>query len=79
MYNLTFDRDNQNAFTQKYQENIDFTFHVNRLEYPIFHSHIDYWEFTIVTKGSLINQINTRNFLHETNFFLQISFFINIL
>lgn len=64
---FSFDGENQNAFTQKYQKEINFTYHVNQLEFPIFHSHLDYWEFTLVTKGSLINQVDNKNYLYETN------------
>lgn len=55
---IDFNHDNTNVFTIKYQEKINFTYHINEFEYPYFHAHSDYWEFTIVTKGSIINQID---------------------
>ena len=37
---------------------IDFTYHVNDFDYPHFHTHSDYWEFTVVTSGAVKNVRN---------------------
>ena len=34
---------------------IDFTYHVSNHDYPVSHIHTDYFEFTIVTKGTIDN------------------------
>jgi len=34
---------------------IDFTYHILKADYPYLHSHSDYFEFTILLEGSLIN------------------------
>ena len=34
---------------------IDFTYHVSNHDYPVSHIHTDYFEFTIVTKGTIEN------------------------
>ena len=65
----SFDYDNTNAFTQKYQNKINYTYHCNQFEYPFFHKHLDYWEFTLVVRGSLINQIDDKINLCFTNTF----------
>lgn len=58
MQNLTFDRDNNNAYTINFQSKIDFTYHINTSDFPLIHSHEDYWEFTLVTGGKMINKSN---------------------
>lgn len=58
MLNLTFDQDNNNAYTINFQSKIDFTYHINTSDYPIVHTHKDYWEFTLVTSGKIINKSN---------------------
>ena len=36
-------------------DSFNFSFHVNTTSFPINHTHLDYWEFTIITKGALTN------------------------
>ena len=55
---LTFDNDNNNAYTINFQSKIDFTYHINTSDFPLVHSHKDYWEFTLVTGGKIINRSN---------------------
>ncbi len=55
---LTFDHDNNNAYTINFQSKIDFTYHINTYDFPLVHSHKDYWEFTLVTGGKIINKSN---------------------
>ena len=63
-----FNKHNTNAFTVKYQEMIDFTYHQNKIDFPYFHTHSDYWEFTIVISGSLINEKEDHNETCDTNY-----------
>jgi len=44
--------------TVNHIKNIDYTYHINNTDYRIMHSHIKYWEFTIVTEGEIINYRN---------------------
>lgn len=39
-------------------DEINFFYHINSFDWPIEHSHLDYWEFTIITNGSIVNYIN---------------------
>ena len=55
---LTFDNDNNNSYTINFQSKIDFTYHINTSDFPLVHSHEDYWEFTLVTGGKIINKSN---------------------
>lgn len=40
-----------------YINDINFLYHINLFDWPISHTHMDYWEFTIITNGSIKNQI----------------------
>ncbi len=44
----------------QHSEEIDFLYHINHCDWPVVHGHKDYWEFTIITKGSLKN-CNAKN------------------
>ncbi len=37
-----------------------YKYHINTFPYPIKHGHLDYWEFTIITEGSIIENINNK-------------------
>lgn len=37
---------------------VSYTYHVNTFPFNIEHGHADYWEFTIVTDGTIANHIN---------------------
>ena len=43
---------------QREKENVTCQFYINIGEYPIFHSHEDYWEFCVVTDGILDDHLN---------------------
>lgn len=58
---LTFDRDNNNSYTMNFQSKIDFTYHINTSDFPLVHTHEDYWEFTLVTGGKIVNKSNHGN------------------
>lgn len=39
-------------------KSIDFTYHVNNFDYQEMHTHSDYWEFTVVSNGTIENNRN---------------------
>lgn len=41
-----------------YIDEINFFHHINLFDWPIEHSHRDYWEFTVVTNGTIVNCVN---------------------
>jgi len=41
-----------------YIDEINFFHHINLFDWQIEHSHRDYWEFTIITNGTIINCVN---------------------
>ena len=40
---------------------IDFTYHINNYDYPYLHTHEDYWEFTVVSSGTIKNVRNGKD------------------
>lgn len=38
--------------------NCNFSYSINTTDYPTMHNHVDYWEFCIITHGSVKNRIN---------------------
>ena len=42
-------------------------FHINTFDYPDFHGHEDYWEFTIVISGTLENRLNGKSHICPAN------------
>ena len=64
---LEFDRDNNNAFLIKDEKKHDFSHHINTFPFPMMHGHSDYWEFTLVTKGSIKNVCNNETFIYKQN------------
>lgn len=47
----------------KYKDNIEFDYHVRSTDFPILHGHKDYWEFTILTEGTVYNVLNGEKML----------------
>lgn len=64
---MEFDRDNNNAFLIRDEKKHDFSHHINSFPFPILHGHIDYWEFTLITKGSIKNVCNNETFNYSQN------------
>ena len=48
-------------------ENMNFLYHINLFDWPIEHGHNDYWEFTIVTTGTIDNCCNGTVRTYGTN------------
>ena len=50
---------------------ISFSYHTNNFDWPQLHEHVDYWEFTILTSGSVYNYLNgyTETYHKNTLFF----------
>ena len=45
---------------------INFYYHINMCDWPIKHSHKDYWEITVVASGEIINRTDKGGELHKT-------------
>lgn len=58
---------NANPSMMEHVSEIDFLYHINTCDWPITHGHKDYWEFTIVTKGSMRNRCNSKETIHGAN------------
>lgn len=46
-------------------DEINFYHHINLFDWPIEHSHRDYWEFTVVTNGTIVNCINGKEKIYK--------------
>lgn len=66
MVKFTFN-DNLTTKLLNFANEISCTYHINNFDYPQTHIHTDYWEFTILTNGSIINYINGDNELYHKN------------
>lgn len=66
MKNLTFICD-IDQYSVEHIEQIHFKYHINTFDFPIFHSHQDYWEFTILTEGKIHNIINGKKETYQQN------------
>ena len=64
---LEFDKDNNNAFLIRDDKKHDFSHHINTFPFPLLHGHLDYWEFTLVTKGSIKNVCDNETFTYGQN------------
>ncbi len=58
---------NANLNTVRHSDEINFLYHINLFDWPIQHGHKDYWEFTIVTNGTIHNCINGKNKAYTEN------------
>ncbi len=56
-----------NLNTVSHHEEMNFLYHINLFDWPMQHGHKDYWEFTIVTNGSINNCINGKNKTYNEN------------
>lgn len=60
-------KENMHHSAYKYGDNLDFDYHVNEFDFPMLHSHADYWEFTLLTNGKVYNVLNGKKHLHTAN------------
>lgn len=51
---------------QPHASKINYDYHIRSIEYPLPHNHNGYWEFSILTEGSLYNTLNGKKFLCES-------------
>lgn len=59
MKRLEFEIDNTTSKrVEKFIDKISFSYHINTFDYPTVHGHYDYWEFTLLTDGKLVNVLN---------------------
>lgn len=63
--------DNLTQHLLKDPSKISCTYHINSFDWPEHHAHTDYWEFTILTHGTIINHLNdhTETYHKDTLFF----------
>ena len=40
-----------------YDTDFNYSYTINTFDYPTLHSHVDYWEFCIITEGTIKNRI----------------------
>lgn len=59
--------DSVNLNLTEYADKINFLYHINLFDWPIEHGHADYWEFTIVTAGSIQNCCNGKMKTYNAN------------
>ena len=59
--------DNMFHYYHKYVELNNYDFHINENDFPMMHGHADYWEFTILTRGKLINVLNGKEYVYGPN------------
>ena len=52
--------DSGNLIYHDYDTKFNYSYTINTFDYPTLHSHVDYWEFCIVTDGTLKNCIEGR-------------------
>ena len=47
------------GYLKYYEDNTNFnySYSINTTDYPTMHSHVDYWEFCIITEGTIKNRI----------------------
>ncbi len=58
---------NANLTTVQHSEEINFLYHINLVDWPTEHRHKDYWEFTIITNGTINNRINGKHRIYNEN------------
>ena len=59
-YNFPSDR-------AEFAKEVSFSFHANNFDWPQLHEHVDYWEFTILTSGSVSNYLNGNIEIYHKN------------
>ncbi len=66
MKNLTFICD-IDQYSVDHIDEIHFKYHINTFDFPMSHSHKDYWEFTILTDGKIHNILNGKKETYREN------------
>ena len=66
MKNLTFIGD-IDQYSVDHIDEIHFKYHINTFDFPMLHSHKDYWEFTILTDGKIHNILNEKKETYPQN------------
>ena len=59
--------ENMDKYTYQNAQKLDFDYHINLFDFPLRHSHKDYWEFTILTNGSINNILNNKTECYTAN------------
>lgn len=50
-----------------FAKDVSFSYHANNFDWPQLHEHVDYWEFTILTSGSVRNYLNGNIEIYHKN------------
>lgn len=66
MKTLTFTID-IDQYSIEHLDEIHLKYHINTFDFPMLHSHKDYWEFTILTEGSICNFLNGKKETYQEN------------
>ncbi len=48
-------------------DEIDLKYHINTFDFPLLHTHADFWEFTILTEGAIQNIRNGKKEVYREN------------
>ena len=59
--------ENLDAYTYKHAEEATYDYHTNTFDFPLVHTHKDYWEFTILTDGKILHTINGKKEIYDEN------------
>ena len=62
--NFTIDID---QYSVDHIDEIHLKYHINTFDFPMLHTHKDYWEFTILTEGSIHNILNEKKETYQEN------------
>ena len=62
-----FNLHNSNVQITDNIKNVNYTYHINTFPFNIEHGHKDYWEFTIVTDGVIVNVVNGESDVYAKN------------
>lgn len=47
-------------YSVEHIDEIHLKYHINTFDYPMLYAHKNYWEFTILTEGSMHNILNEK-------------------
>lgn len=65
MHKISFSETLYSSFQSKANK-INYDFHIRTTDYPLMHGHNGYWEFTVLTEGSIYNIIDNKKFLYRS-------------
>lgn len=63
-FSFTIDID---QYSVDHIDEIHLKYHINTFDFPMLHTHKDYWEFSILTEGSIHNILNEKKETYQEN------------